>query len=92
MPHSFLVTQSTYCVIFPTSRVDICQSEPAKLYVILKVIPSEVVWWIQKNGTRWRERLFLLPFFLTEENTVFGCDFKLMSNQFLKNLHFTEEQ
>ena len=30
--------------------------------------------------------------FLTEENTVFGCDFKLMSNQFLKNLHFTEEQ
>ena len=48
-----------------------CRSGQAKFYVILKVIPSELVWWIQKNGTRWRERLFSLPFFVTEENTLF---------------------
>ena len=92
MPHSFLVTQSTYRVIFFTSRVNICPSGQAKFYVILKVIPSEVVWWIKKNGTRWREQLFLLPFFLNwREHFVFSCDFKLISNQFLKNLQFTEE-
>ena len=71
MLHSFLVTQSTHRVIFPTSRENICPSGQAKFYVILKVIPSELVWWIQKNGTRWRERLFSLPFFVTEENTLF---------------------
>ena len=71
MLHSFLVTQSTYRVIFPTSRENICRSGQAKFYVILKVIPSELDWWIQKNDTRWRERLFSLPFFVTEENTLF---------------------
>ena len=85
MPYGFLVTQSTYCMILPTSLVNICPSGPAKFYVVLKVIPSEVVCWIQKNGRRCRERLFLLPFFFNwREHFVFSCDLKLISNQFLK--------
>ena len=54
MLHSFLLMQSTYCAIlsilkvfyfeeFPKSRENICPGGQAKFYVILKVIPLDVV-------------------------------------------------